>query len=128
MSWSVGGWFGPQLGSTLWMFICAGLLTRENAAVALVVLLLGLLANGVGLMLWARRERLSIYSAMQFLIAVLAVVSFATVAIVDQSGLWETLHAGTTLSAPATYLLMGVLFPGLLWKIRADQRKSAIAG
>ena len=75
-AWNAGGWFGGQVGSTLWLLILGlGVVRRDNLA--------GLLAIGGfaalnlwGLILWRAREKVSAYTGIQgFLGAATAVVA-----------------------------------------------------
>jgi hypothetical protein len=69
--WNAGGWFGGQLGATVWLLVLAGvLLVREGWAPALAAALGGLVPNVVGTALWLRRDRLAPYPAIQTLFAV----------------------------------------------------------
>ena len=69
MNWNIGGWFGGQLGATVWILV-AGILTaiRDFPAGALVILLF-IIANVVGIVLGKSRA-LTCYASTQLLIVV----------------------------------------------------------
>lgn len=124
-SWNAGGWFGSQLGSTLWLAISAAVLAGRSAAVASIVFTLFLIINLVGVLLWRRRSRMSVFLAMQGLLAVFWVSSMAAIFVIDRAGLWETLAVGArnNLSAPRTYVLLTVLVLALGVMFRFRERK-----
>ncbi|MCP3985209.1 MAG: hypothetical protein GY723_12540 [bacterium] len=68
--WNRGGWFGSQLGATLWLILLGGLLLAQSRPVGGLVVLCGLIPNLIGLALWRRRSSVSPYPAIQILIAV----------------------------------------------------------
>jgi len=82
--WNAGGWFGAQLGSTLWLLILGIVEIRVDLAAGTVVLLCFALANLWGLALWRRRRRLSAYSGLQCMMVVLLVM-FAAVVLISNA-------------------------------------------
>jgi hypothetical protein len=83
--WSTGGWFGGQLGGTSWLLVGAAVLSGPAPEVALVWLVCFTVANVIGYALWARRDRLRPYPAIQSLMAVCGVCG--VVAILSLHGL-----------------------------------------
>ena len=66
--WNKGGWFGAQVGSTLYL-ICLGCALMFRALLpGIIVLLCGIVPNIVGLLLWWNRDRLAPYRAIQRLL------------------------------------------------------------
>ena len=68
--WNTGGWFGAQLGGTLWILLLAVLLVSKDVWLALTVFAAFLLPNVVGTLLWRARGRIAAYPAIQILLAV----------------------------------------------------------
>jgi hypothetical protein len=66
--WNAGGWFGSQLGGTIWMLIGAAVLLPAAPDVATVWLIGFTVANAIGAWLWRRRDRVRPYPAMQALL------------------------------------------------------------
>jgi hypothetical protein len=114
LGWSAEGWFGAQVGSTLWLLIAAAVLLPQSAVVGLGVLLLWIAANGAGLALWRRRAALPPPRAYRLLVLVVAGSALAALALIHQSGHWEAVQIGGRVSPGATYALLGVLTTGLL--------------
>jgi len=130
-AWNAGGWFGSQLGSTLWLAVSAALLAARSVTVASTVFALFLVANLVGIVLWLRRSRISMFSALQMLLATFWACSMAAVFIIDRAGLWETLAVGGRNNIPATrtYVMLTVLVLALGVMIRfLDRKQSARRG
>lgn len=119
--WNSGGWFGAQLGSTCWIAICAGLLSKHDLKVAAIVFTLFLAANIVGTALWCLRDRLSAYCGMNTLLAALGAASLAAVFVIESAGLWHVVEGvGGKVSAGQMYILIVALILGLFalfWSI-----------
>lgn len=79
--WVAGGWFGAQCGSTIWLLPLGFGALRHDEVSGIVAFTGFAVANGLGLLLWAARRRLSAFVGMQLLLATLLVV-FATVIVV----------------------------------------------
>jgi len=79
-SWNAGGWFGSQLGCTLWLLILGFVLLSKDS-IAAVVCLAGFVAlNAWGLSFWRRREHLSAYAGLQrFLLAASLIIALVVV-------------------------------------------------
>jgi len=84
--WDAGGWFGPQIGATLWFFIAAFVLAPEHRQSAAIFLASGLIPNIVGFTLWRQRRRLNPHRALQILVLTIAVFSFLAVRWLDVRG------------------------------------------
>jgi len=81
------GWFGGQVGGTLWLLIGGVLLVAGPAPlIGLVWLGSFVIANLFGLALWLMRGRLRVYPAMQLFLVTLAILSLANIVLADQSG------------------------------------------
>ncbi len=84
--WNTGGWFGGQLGGTLWILVGAATLVLETTGVAAWWLLCFAAANGVGLAMWRRRDRLPPYPAIQALLAVCGLAGLLAVSALHAFG------------------------------------------
>ena len=113
MHWNAGGWFGGQIGATMWILI-AGILTLvRDLTTGLIVVCLFASANVVGLFLWVSRQ-LSCYASTQILIGFSGVCGLATVCVLDRANGWEPIQTGGQISAYASYYLIGMVFGGLM--------------
>jgi hypothetical protein len=108
IQWNRGGWFGGQVGATLWLVLLGCLVMAQGRMVGAAVLLFGLLPNLVGLALWRNRHRLSPYPALQLLIATAAVSALVSMLILWRSGAPE---APLQLPSSLWFLL---IYPGLM--------------
>jgi hypothetical protein len=84
--WSTGGWFGTQIGSTLWLPLSAWHLGPLDASLAGFLAGLFLCVNLIGTLLWLRRDRIAPYGALQLLIAVVGLVFLSALVAMDASG------------------------------------------
>ena len=72
--WNVGGWFGSQVGGTVWMLF-GGLSLLFSDVVSGLVCLGGFsVTNAIGFHLWQRRKKLDPYVGFQQLFFTLWVV------------------------------------------------------
>jgi hypothetical protein len=124
-SWSAGAWFGSQLGGTLWLAISAGVLMARSPTLAALLLALFVAVNGVGLLLWRWRSRMSIFRALQILLAALWVFGMAAIFATDRAGLWESLAIGGTnnTSVSSAYLMLTVLVVALIGMFQFQHRR-----
>ena len=100
-AWNVGGWFGAQLGCTLWLPILGLVLLRKDALAAWVCVASFLVLNAWGFYLWRARERLSAYAGLQRFLLAASVIIAVVVVVVNTRGLSEPPNAGALVS---TYL------------------------
>jgi len=114
MQWNLGGWLGGQLGGSVWMLVAGLLSFSENPTAATTVIVLFVLANFIGTMLWRRRERLSPYAAIQMLLPVLGVFGLVAVFVLNRAGVYETIQIGGTISARVTYAAIVLIVAALM--------------
>ena len=114
MQWNLGGWLGGQLGGSVWMLVAGLLSLSEDPIAAATVIVLFVLANFIGTMLWRRRDRLSPYAAIQLLLPVLGVSGLAAVFVLDRAEVYETIQIGGTISARATYATIVLVVAALM--------------
>ncbi len=72
--WNAGGWFGSQVGGSVWMLFCGLSLMFADAISGLVCLGGFALTNAIGCYLWQHREKVDPYVGLQRLFFTLAVV------------------------------------------------------
>ena len=104
--WSAAGWFGTQVGSTIWLLVLGAVALAEDRVVGASGFAGFAVGNLWGISLWRRRDRLSAYAGLQCLMAGLLVV-FAAV-------IWITNARVASISLPywaiATPLPLMVVF------------------
>jgi hypothetical protein len=125
--WNAGGWFGSQVGGTLWMLVGAAVLLPRAPAAALVWLGSFTAANALGLALWARRDRLRPYPALQLLLAALAVLSAGNMIVADLAGQLPSLAGGGGQWSNPRAAAYGALlvFPALMLLFWLKERSAA---
>jgi len=84
--WNAGGWFGGQLGATLWLILLGAFYARVSLGAGCFVVACGLVANGIGGWLWWRRDRVAPYAAIQILCATAGLAAAAGLMAVDLFG------------------------------------------
>lgn len=75
--WNGGGWAGVQLGGSLWMLGAAVSLARPAPVVASIWLIAFVAVNAIGLAIWARRDRIRPFPALQWFLLVLGIAGLA---------------------------------------------------
>lgn len=85
--WNTGGWFGTQLGSTVWLLVTALSLLPKHFEAGVVTLSCFLVTNIFGLILFLNRNRVAPYPAIQWLIGVIGIVSVIVLVYLNRSGL-----------------------------------------
>jgi hypothetical protein len=123
--WNAGGWFGSQLGGTLWLFVSGAVLLGERPRSGLVLLGCGLGANLLGLLLWASRRRLRAYRGLQLLVSVVCGSGLLATAWLDRSG--ELALLDPRVGAGTMVLLLLGLWAGLLVLFAARERSARLS-
>ncbi len=106
MRWSIGGWLGAQLGGSVWLVVAGLRSLYFDTTAGSKVLVLFVIANLVGLALWDKRNQISFYKAIQYLLPVLGVLSLAAVFVLDKARIYEEIQLGGRVSATTTYWLI----------------------
>ncbi len=113
MNWNFGGWFGGQIGATVWMLV-AGILTAiRDFPIGMFVVLLFAIPNVVGVVLWQSRK-LSCYASTQFLIGVSGVCGLVSVYTLENANTWMQMQTGGQVSAQSSYWIIGLVYGGLI--------------
>ncbi|MCU7810732.1 MAG: hypothetical protein KZQ77_05780 [Candidatus Thiodiazotropha sp. (ex Notomyrtea botanica)] len=113
MNWNAGGWFGGQVGATVWMLVAAVLTAIRDLSMGMVVFLLFAVPNIIGLMLWLSRK-LSCYASTQIIIGISGVCGLATVYVLERANAWMQMQTGGQVSAQSSYWIIGLVFGGLM--------------
>ncbi|HKJ23596.1 MAG TPA: hypothetical protein VKB65_02150 [Myxococcota bacterium] len=103
--WSRGGWFGAQIGATVWLLLLGVLMLDRGRSSGAVVLALGLAVNGLGVWLWRARHEREPYPSIQILLGACAVAAVASVLLASTADL----EGGFTPSLPTL-----LVYPGLM--------------
>lgn len=107
-AWNAGGWFGAQIGSTLWLLILGAVLLPGDSLTAWACLSGFLALNGWGWHLWHRRQHLGAHAALQRFLAAATAVIAGVVALVNARGLSEPPAPGALVSTQLPYWVVGV--------------------
>ena len=91
---------------------------------AVLVLVLFLAANVVGFLLWRLRSRMSIFGALQILLATVWVCGMAAIFAIDRAGQWQTLAVGgsNNTSVSIAYVMLTVLVLALIGIFQFQRR------
>jgi drug/metabolite transporter (DMT)-like permease len=117
LQWNAGGWFGGQLGGTLWLLLLGILLFPKDSVAAAVVLCCFAGANLVGLLLWRRRRTGAAYPATQIMIAACGVASLAALAFLDS-------RPSSPDFAPSVPYWVLLVFPAVMLMFHLQQRQA----
>lgn len=111
--WNTGGWFGSQIGSTLWLLLLGAMILNTNAIIGSVLLLLFILPNMIGWLVWRERHRIEPHPAIQALLGMIGFSSLFAVIILDLSGYITKLEPGMRDSPKQAYGYL-LIFPVLM--------------
>lgn len=108
--WSTGGWFGAQVGSSLWMFVFAVMVFMRKgfSQEAMLVSLCFIFPNIVGTYTWLGRHRFRPFSALMFLVGVLWVASTVCILILCHHP--EVFSSGTPLPSMNPVWMVHLIF------------------
>ena len=114
------GWFGSQLGGTLWIAVGGALALGRDLRTGLVVLGLFVAANALGWQLWRRRGARPPLASLRRLLLLVGASGCLAVFALERAGLFETIQVGGAVTAELTYALI-VGLTALLWIVFARQ-------
>lgn len=106
--WYPGGWFGAQLGCTLWLFILGGVLRPKDSLASWLCIGSFVVLNAWGLYLWSRRKILRAYAGLQLFLLGASLVIALIVVVVNSRGLSEPPAAGGWVSTYLPYWVIAV--------------------
>ncbi len=125
--WNAGGWFGSQIGSTLWMLILGLVLFTKDSVSAWVCVVGFLGLNALGVYLWRSQGHLSAFAGLQRFLLVESVIIAVVVLVVNLRGVSEPPAPGALVSTYLPYWVIAIA-PGFLVvfylrepKVRASQ-------
>ena len=107
LEWNTGGWFGSQLGGTVWILIAAAISLGYDLLTSTILLFLFLVPNIVGLILWHHRK-LTCYQSLQIVFALSGFFGLLAIFVLDRNSLWLEIQKGGAISKEAGYLLLTV--------------------
>ncbi len=119
--WNTGGWFGSQVGGTVWLLVGAATLVVQAPLLAVWWVVCFALVNAVGTGLWLRRDRLRPYPAIQ---ALLALCGLAGLFAVGALGLFGPEQTGRNGSLRSVYGFFLVGVPALMGYFALLERAS----
>lgn len=111
--WNTGGWFGTQLGSTVWLILAAAIQLRGYPEARVIALSCFLVPNIFGLILFLNRNRVAPYPAIQWLIGVIGIVWVIALVYLNRSGLVQEIDPRLGYGQWGFYLVP-VLLGGLM--------------
>ncbi len=119
------GWFGLQLGGTLWLLIMAVVLVGRSSGTAALVFGCFLIPNLFGTWLWFSRVRLSVYRAARVFLPILGLFSILAVFIADRAGQWTVMGFGgpNNVSATSMCVLILILVVALMILFHVKERR-----
>lgn len=128
LRWNTGGWFGGQIGGTLWMLISALVLWSADGPVALPLLVCFAIPNVLATGIWIRRNRWRPLSALLTLFALIGAFSLAAIVVLDRAGSFARLGYGGNTTSGSMYFLIAVLTPGLMLLVYFQDRSMRKGG
>lgn len=124
--WNAVGWFGSQIGSTVWLLILAGETVPKSALAAGWLAFCAIAPNILGSILWIKRDRLAPYPAIQFLVAGIAVFTLLALMLADHFLVLPIIDSRFATSPRQGYWVM-CMFPILMarfaWLERAASKR-----
>ena len=113
--WNRGGWFGSQVGATLWLVLLGGVLLVQWQPVGGLLVLCGVVPNLIGFALWRRRQSISPYPAIQILITVCGCG-----ALIAMLGLRVLSLSQSASEMPSVWFLL--MYPGLMLAFHLQEK------
>ena len=109
LEWNMGGWFGSQLGGTVWILIAAAISLGHDYSTGITLLLLFLIPNIVGLILWHQRK-LTCYQSLQIVFSLSGFFGLLAIYLLDRNSLWLEIQKGGAISKETGCFLTTVAF------------------
>ena len=105
LEWNAGGWFGGQLGGTAWILVAAALSTARDTSTGFILLVIFLVPNIIGCLLW-RMQKFSFYASLQIPLILIGVFGLLAVYVLERRNLWIEIQMGSSVSATYTYYMI----------------------
>lgn len=119
--WNRGGWFGGLMGSTAWLVVGAAVMASRSPIVASIWVACFAASNAFGFRLWACRDRIRPYPAIQALLVAIGAAGLLAFAALDVLGPRE---APELVGAPREGYLAMLIVPGLMAQFALMERSS----
>jgi hypothetical protein len=108
LDWNASGWFGGQLGGTAWILVAAAITFDHNTWTGLILLMIFLVPNIVGYLLW-RLKKFSCHASLQILFGLSGLFGLLTIYVLDRNHLWLEIQKGGSISAVSGYFLLTLI-------------------
>jgi hypothetical protein len=105
LEWNAGGWFGGQLGGTAWILVAAALTTARDTSTGFILLVIFLVPNTIGYLLW-RMQKMSCYASLQILFILIGVFGMLAIYVLERRHLWIEIQMGSSVSAAYAYYMI----------------------
>jgi len=105
LNWNSNGWFGSQLGGTVWILVAAAIALGHDAWAGLILLVTFLVPNIVGYLLW-HKKMLSCHASIQILFGFCGVFGVLAIYVLDRNHLWLEVQKGGSISVGLAYFLL----------------------
>lgn len=113
LEWNAGGWFGGQIGGTVWILVAALLSALRDISTGLSLLAIFAVPNMVGYLLW-RRRNVSCYRATQTLIGAMGISGLLAIYALDRGHLWREIQVGGVVSVGSAYVMVALVIAILM--------------
>lgn len=119
--WNAGGWFGAQVGGSLWMLLLGFTLLGRQPGLGALCLGLALLVNIGGFALWHFRDRLPPYPSIQALFVLVGIATLILLVTFDATAHLALLDPRYRDNPRGLYLVL-LMFPGLMLLFHVQDR------
>ncbi len=123
MKLQASGWFGAQLGGTIWILIAAAAVWVLDAPEFIDLIGIFLAANLIGFGLWSYRHKVKPLLALELLIVTVALAGLLSVYILDKAQLFMRIQVGGQVSAQSTYIIIVAISLSLMLLFYWQNRK-----
>jgi len=108
LDWNANGWFGSQLGGTAWILVAAAIVLSHNTWTGLTLLVIFLIPNMVGYLLW-RKKKFSCHASFQILFGLTGLFGLITIYVLERNNLWLEIQKGGSISVVLGYFLITLI-------------------
>lgn len=105
LNWNTSGWFGSQLGGTVWILVAAAIALGHDVWTGLILLVIFLVPNMAGYLLW-QQKKFSCHASIQILFSLSGIFGLLAIYILDRNDLWLEIQKGGSISVGLAYLLL----------------------
>ena len=108
LDWNANGSFWSQLGGTAWILVAAAIVLGHNTWTGLILLVIFLIPNIVGYLLW-RMKKFSCHASIQILFGLCGLFGLLTIYVLDRNHLWLEIQKGGSISVVSGYFLITLI-------------------